>query len=294
MNKKLHSCVPIKMPVFRYGQGFTLIELVIVMVVMGILAAGFMVFFKPTIDGYFDARRRADLTDIADTALRKMAQDIRRAVPNSIRSVGATCIQLVPAVGGGRYRTGPDITNDAGTCPGSGVCSKFPDYTASAGSAQTFDTLVSSGLTPVTGDAVVINNQNGGDVYGGASRAAVTNVAASPNAQFGVSRIDIAANPTSGGYVEGRYLIVSQAESSVMYSCSGGRLYRKNMGSFAAAAACPADGDVLATDVQSCEFVYSPSVGATQQSGYLWMTITLSRSGEALRMAHGSHVDNQP
>jgi MSHA biogenesis protein MshO len=302
MNAQFHSCRINKLPAFRHGRGFTLVELVIVMVVMGILAAGFMVFFKPTIDGYFDARRRADLTDIADTALRKMAQDIRRAVPNSINMVDGTtvgdavaCFQLVPAVGGGRYRTGPDITNDSVTCPGSGTCSKYPDYTASASTAQSFDVLISGGQAPVKDAIVVINNQNGGDVYSGASRATITNtVAAPPNTAFGIWRVDIDQNPTSTGYSEGRFLVVAQAEPSIMYSCAGGRLYRKNMASSALAAVCPADGDVLATDVQSCEFTYSASVGGTQQSGYMWMTLTVSRSGESLRMAHGSHVDNQP
>ena len=81
-------------------RGFTLVELVMVIIITGVLAAALTVFMKPAIDSYFDTRRRADLTDMADTALRRMSQDIRSAVPNSIRSVTASCFQLVPTIAG--------------------------------------------------------------------------------------------------------------------------------------------------------------------------------------------------
>jgi MSHA biogenesis protein MshO len=291
--------------------GFTLVELITVMVLMGILAGTFMVFFKPTIDGYFDARRRADLTDIADTALRKIAQDVRRAAPNSVNVIDATttadnvaCVQLVPTVGGGRYRTGPDLTNDDASCPTSGVCAAYPDSSAAASATPTFDVLVSqfSGATdPIVKDAtVVINNQNGDDVYDtGLSRGTITNtVAAPPRPGFGTHRVTLSRNPTAGGYDAGRFQIVAAAEASVIYSCSGGRLIRTNVGSFTKQTACPAysaamDPYVLATDLKSCEFQYSANMGG-QQSGYLWMTIVLERQNEAVTLAHGSHVDNIP
>jgi MSHA biogenesis protein MshO len=96
--------------------GFTLIELVVVIVITGIMAASIAVFFVPAVTAYFDTRRRAEMTDTADTALRRMARDVRRAVPNSIRVVGSTCFQLVPTVSGGLYRRGADISN-AGEAP---------------------------------------------------------------------------------------------------------------------------------------------------------------------------------
>lgn len=288
----------------RLCAGFTLVELIIVIVVLGVLASGFMVFFRPLIDGYFDARRRADLTDIADTALRRVEQDVRRAVPNSLNLIDATtagdgsaCLQLVPTVGGGRYRKSIDWTNDDATCPGSGDCAAFPDVSAPAGSPMTFDVLLArfSGQGALlVGDTVVVNNQNGNDVYDGPSRAAVTAVASVPKAEFGTQRVALNRNPMAGGYDGGNFQAVAAGEPSVIYTCTNGRL-RRSVGTFArvAAAACPAGGDVLATDVLSCEFFYQANMGG-QQSGYLWMTLELGRGGESVSLAHGVHVDNVP
>lgn len=286
----------------RSTAGFTLVELVIVIVVLGVLAGGFMVFFRPMIDGYFDARRRADLTDIADTALRRVAQDVRRAVPNSLNLINATtdddgvaCLQLVPTVGGGRYRKSIDRTNDDATCPGSGDCAAFPDVSAPAGSAVTFDVLLArfSGQGAfLAGNAVVVNNQNGDDVYGGASRAWVEAAADSPKGAFGIQRVELDGNPMAGGYDGGNFLVVAAAEPSVVYTCANGRL-RRLARPLTKDAACPAGGSVLATDVLSCEFLYQANMGG-QQSGYLWMTLELGRGGESVSLAHGVHVDNVP
>ena len=54
--------------------GFTLVEAIIVIVITGILAAIVAVFIRAPVDGYFDSVRRAELTDTADVALRRLHQ----------------------------------------------------------------------------------------------------------------------------------------------------------------------------------------------------------------------------
>src|SRR5688500_1469266 len=85
--------------------GVTLIELIIVISITGIIAIGVAVFIRRPVEGYVDAARRAELTDIADTALRRMSRDLRMALPNSIRvDASGRYIEFLQTRGGGRYR----------------------------------------------------------------------------------------------------------------------------------------------------------------------------------------------
>jgi Tfp pilus assembly protein PilV len=57
----------------RRTAGFTLIEAIIAIVITGILGAVVAVFISKPIQGYFDSVRRAELTDQADVALRRIS-----------------------------------------------------------------------------------------------------------------------------------------------------------------------------------------------------------------------------
>jgi MSHA biogenesis protein MshO len=267
-------------------RGFTLVELVMAIVITGVIAGSLVIFFKPAIDSYLDTRRRAGLADMADTALRRMNQDIRSAVPNSVREISSTCFQIVPTIAGGRYRMAPDTVT-----PGS-------EYVDTSTATSVFDVLSPLGQIPASGDWVVINNQNGGDVYAGTNRGGIASVGTPAT---GLHRITL-VSPTQFpmGYDGGRFVVVPGAAPTVIYSCTGSplTLYRKVTADFALAdaTACGAatDGAVVATDVAGCTFVYNPNQGATQQSGFVWMRLALSRDGESAALAHGVHVDNAP
>ena len=66
-------------------HGFTLVELIVVIVITAIIAATIAVFVRPAIDAYSDTRLRGELSDQADTALRRIVRDVRMSVPNSLR-----------------------------------------------------------------------------------------------------------------------------------------------------------------------------------------------------------------
>jgi MSHA biogenesis protein MshO len=288
-----------------HQRGFTIVELVIVIVITGIIAASLTVFFRPAVDSYLSSRSRADLTDQADTALRRMVRDVRVAVPNSIRTPGDQCFELIPTSTGGRYRRGPDTVNDAVTCTAS-TCSAPLDTTQAT---TVFDVLSPLSATPAAGDWVVVGNQNPGDVYAGTNRGAIASVSTPASAAFGRHRITVASTQFPIGYEGGRFSVVPNAQRAVFYVCSGadgtldasgngkGTLYRL-MRDFNPVypTACPstAAADVLATRVRSCTFVYDPNPSATQQSGFVWMQLEVARNGEAAHLAMGAHVSNAP
>jgi len=289
------------------SAGFTLIELVMVIVVGGIMAATLVVFFRPAMENYLASRARADLTDQADTALRRMLRDVRVAVPNSVRTPGASCFELVPSSAGGRARTAPDTVNDsAASCAPSSTCAAPLDNTQAT---TAFDVLTPMSTSPAVGDFVVVGNQNPADVYSGVNRALITSVStAYPT--FGRTRLGVASTQFPLGYDGGRFSIVPNAQRAVFYVCNGadgtldasgngkGTLYRLMNYGFNASypGACPstAGADVLATRVRSCSFVYDPNQGATQQNGFVWMQLEVARNNESAHLAMGAHVSNAP
>jgi MSHA biogenesis protein MshO len=296
----------------RRQRGFTMVELIMVIVIMGVIGAAMTAFLRPALDAYFDGRLRADHADQADTALRRMLRDVRRAVPNSLRVPSAQCFELVPTTSGGRYRVAPDVSNDTpqGCASGSSNnCSAWIDPGNAAGGATVFDALTPLSSTPVVGDWVVINNQNSNDVYDGFNRSAITAVNPAPKSTQGVHRISMSALQVSPGYDGGRFQVVSKDEQSVFYICSGAdgsvdasgngkgtlyRLKRNFTGTYPSSCPSTAGAKVLATRVKSCAFVYDPNQGATQQSGFLWMELKLSSNNESSTLAVGAHVLNVP
>ncbi len=87
--------------------GFTLIELIVVMVVMGILSFGTVRVILNTSDAYSDAARRDRVGSTARAAVERIARELRNALPNSVRSgtspAGAACLEYVPILAGSNY-----------------------------------------------------------------------------------------------------------------------------------------------------------------------------------------------
>ncbi|MFA6270798.1 MAG: type II secretion system protein, partial [Candidatus Paceibacterota bacterium] len=79
----------------RPSAGFTLVEAVVAIVITGILAGIVAVFIASPVQGYVDSVRRAELTDAADVALRRMMRDIRLALPNSLRVTSAGGVDYI-------------------------------------------------------------------------------------------------------------------------------------------------------------------------------------------------------
>lgn len=139
----------------RFSAGFTLIELIMVIVITGIIAGMVAVFIKTPVDAYFSTVRRAELSEEADSALRFVARDMQSALPNSIICTGSG-LQFLSIRSAGRYR-------EAQTDGGSGSPLPF-------GSATTSFDMIGSGADSTTMDA------RGNSVSGLPSKVVVGNL----------------------------------------------------------------------------------------------------------------------
>lgn len=93
----------------RRPRGFTLVEMVIVIVITGIIGAMVAVFIRVPVQGYVDTAARAALADTADTAARRLTRDVRLALPNSVRvSNDGLFLELLLTKTGGRYLSDSD------------------------------------------------------------------------------------------------------------------------------------------------------------------------------------------
>jgi len=287
-------------PTAASESGFTLVEMVMVMVIIGIVSAMVAVFMRAPIDAYFDTARRAALTDTADTAVRRMARDIRKALPNSVRNPSDQCIEFIPTKTGGRYRTAVDDS-------GGGDPLDF------AAADTGFNMLGLNSALPANqqisiNDMIVVYNLGipGSDAYvstgGSINTAAVTSVTSGTGTLANETHIDIAARkfPLPSG--SNRFHVIPGNEKIVSFLCSGGHLWRKANytypTSIADATVCStsiAGGGTIAMLAKnaSCTFVYNGS--DLQRNGLVQMTLSLTdASGETVRLYHEVHVDNSP
>jgi MSHA biogenesis protein MshO len=275
------------------GQsGVTLVELIMVIVLMGVIGGIVAVFMKSPIDAYFDTARRAGIADQADTTVRRMARDIRKALPNSIRlggTGGNQCIEFIPTRMGARYRT-QDIT----PVPSDNSALRF-DAADDAFNMLGLNTALPPDQQIQVNDRVVVYNLGipGSDAYTGINMAQVTAVGVSP-LSAAETLISLTGNTTVFPLesASNRFHVVPRDEKVVSYHCSGGRLYRS--ADYAYSSSCPAPvagtTPVIATGA-TCNFAYST---ADIRNALVQLSLSFSDAGETASIYHEVHVDNTP
>lgn len=92
-------------------QGFTLVELVMVIVLLGIISVGSVGFISSSVQGYADMSRRDRLSSVVRTSVEQISRELRNALPNSVRVVG-NCLEFVPIERAARYLSIPMATAD--------------------------------------------------------------------------------------------------------------------------------------------------------------------------------------
>ncbi|MCK9386954.1 MAG: type II secretion system GspH family protein [Sulfuritalea sp.] len=293
----------------RSSAGFTLIEMIMVIVITGIIAGVVAVFITKPVQGYVDSVRRAELTDAADVALRRITRDVRLALPNSLRlknssnvtvpsCVGGTeCyIEFIMTKSGGRYRDPADGSTDG----------NFLDFTSATN--VSFDVLGSLPMMAASDFIVVYNlgpDYEPGNAYnydgtnclaGGCNIAKVSAIASNV--------ITLDANPFAAQSPplpspNSRFQVVDKNDMVVRYGCSSAGVVTRYRGcQFNSTATCSSSstlaGNAAGTTPTTANCVLEYQANATGRNGLLYIQLTLTQSGEAVTLFQQIHVDNSP
>lgn len=270
-------------------NGFTLIEMIIVILIVGILAGVIFTALRGPLQAFVDVEKRMRLVDIADTALQRMTREIRLALPNSIRVTGGTTVEFLRTLDGGRYRVTTDGVSVV--CGGAGATLDFSlatDCFEVMGTLNNFASIV-TGATQAnciasTADCLVIYNtgQLSANAYAGDNIAVVT--AASAN-----SITFAGAPPFPYRSPRQRFFIV---DTPVSFVCSGGQINRHDNYSIGGAVGA---GNLLLNQVSACAFSYN--AGSATRAGLVTLSITIQDTdlaGGSVTLLQQAHVDNQP
>lgn len=281
-------------------RGFTLVELVVTITLSAIVVSFMAVFIAGPIAGFDDQTRRAELVDLADNALRRVARDVRRALPNSVRvtsSGGVVALEMLNSVDGVRYRERPPPGN-----PDRRLDFSQPDdaFNAIGGFTQI--------TKPFSSTSHYLSIYNVG--VPGANAYELANVITPPGTQ-----IDIDTDPAPGednvrlnpafrfeyGSPGQRLFLVDGPVTWLCDTVSGTlRRYagysiatnQSDRDSDAELTGAGATGTVVSDRVANCSIAYAP--GTAQRAGLVTLAMDVAEAGERISLLHQVHVDNVP
>lgn len=285
-------------------SGFTLVEIIIVIAIMGIIGALSTLIIGRSLDAYAALERRENLQTSIRFAIERMSRELRHALPNSIcvsNSDGGPCIvgsgshfHFIPVRDSGRYQDrpgaytgGPAILRD-----------RLP---VSPITRDRFDVLSTNGtnrLSATPGNWVVVYNLNNFDIYADINNIRQRISAVTPKdinntapTADDLDQIQFSGNVSFANHSPTRRFHIIENDIVTLFYMDGTDLKRDTT-SFAAPNTPTLQTRLLMQNVQACTFTFTP--GAPQRAGLLRIDITVAEQGETIQVIHDAHVYNTP
>ena len=258
--------------------GFTLVELITVMVITGIISMMTVDMIVLPMKSYVDMKRRAELVDIAEITLQRMTRDIHHALPNSVRIKDSNGdgkndhIEILHTIDGGRYtQTGADAFTTSTSMTSFGLLKE-----------------ISLTNTEATGLNLIVYNLGTGSSADAYQTTPVQNRSQITGLTDTLISFSSFQFPFSSP--QARFMIVDKA---ITFGCISNALYLKQGYTIAATTPTVTTGDnLLAKNISNCQFNYNP--GTSTRPGLVTLEIEITDSGESISLLHQVTVENQP
>ena len=272
------------------SKGFTLVEMVIAITILGIVGGLSALIISRTVESYDATARRGKLHSGARLAIDRIAREVRHALPNSVCTFnGTNCnnsanrFYFLKSTDGGEYQT------LSGTYTSGNARAPMP---ITPTTATSFDVLSTNTLNASANDWVVLYNTNNVAIYSTTTKRKQIN-SITPKDLDGVGPAnDIAVINFSSAtsfpeHSPSRRFHIIQNNATLFY-LSGTNLFRAT--STFAAPNTPLNEQILLENVSALTFSYVP--GTQQRASVLQINLTLTVNNESVHIIHEVHIQN--
>ncbi len=264
-------------------QGFTMVEMIIVIAITAILAVGIAVFIKGPVIAYDDTAKRAEIADQAYLVIKKIRNDVRSSLPNSVRTTtvgNKVFLEMLTVADGGKYR-GQDSAAKTGDVLEFTVADTSFDVLSYPITFKGGEKIVVANIGSPSYDAFASNNMTD---YAGATGAPVTNIVMASK-KFPLESVS-----------ENFYVV----DKVVSYVCDKDALTLTKYWGYTISSSQPnnnlipplsaGQSALMANTVIDCSFSYSQ--GSNSRNGVVSISVKLKNSGQEATLYGETYVPN--
>ncbi len=256
--------------------GFTLLEVVFVIVILGIVSSIGAGYLVSSVDAYRDAQARSVLVQRSRLTLEQIALQIRSAVPNSVRaSSTGNCVEFLPVVVATNYHSPlPDVTNNKT------LVNSIDTGTFNLGLGQPRFAIVAP--------------MSASEVYSAAFPGVIVSVGTLNSSP--ASSIPLASNHRFLRNSKSRRIYIADYPKRICLM--GSELYRYSQYGLLTSALTDGDpggdSDLMAHNVAANGSLFTLSPGSENRNASLLMNVAFSSANDTLTMTHEVLIRNVP